>query len=266
LKRYLPEDEHSQGQAPDRNQDSSRQRSRRCADTNIAQSIDDATESQGRQNHRDQINARMVRRRHVLDAARTERQGTEGDRQHKEEQPAPIEIVQDESRDGRADRRRHRYDRGNSAHGLAASFRGRQHHDRGHEQRHHDRSPGCLNDAREDQHFEIGSQRSDQRAQREQRHRQDKDRPRIHPLQQKPGDRNDHGHGEKECRGQPLHGTGRDIEVSHEPRDGNGHEGFVENYNESGDQEQIDDQPVASGGVGKHWGGDIVRGQVGGTG
>ena len=42
--------------------------------------------------------------------------------------------------------------------------------------------------------WRFGARRGDQRAQGEQRHRPDEDRPRVHPLQQKAGDWNDHGH------------------------------------------------------------------------
>ena len=50
----------------------------------------------------------------------------------------------------------------------------------------------------------LGAMRGKERAGREQRHREDEDRPGVHALQQEAGDRDDHRHGEQERRGQPL--------------------------------------------------------------
>ena len=64
--------------------------------------------------------------------------------------------------------------------------------------------PDGLHDAADEQQLEAGRERRDQRAEAEQRHREDEDRPGVEPLQQEAGDRDDHGHGEHERRRQPL--------------------------------------------------------------
>ena len=77
--RDLPEDEHCQEHSADCTEDSGRERLRRRRDTNITEPIDDAAEGEGRENYRNTIKRRMVRRRHVLHTASTQRQCTERD-------------------------------------------------------------------------------------------------------------------------------------------------------------------------------------------
>ena len=79
-----------------------------------------------------------------------------------------------------------------------------------------------------------------------QRHRRDEHRAGVEALQQESRDRNDDGHGEHECGGKPLRRHLGDCEVGDEVRDGDAHDGLVEDHHEGRDEQQVDDELVAA--------------------
>ena len=64
--------------------------------------------------------------------------------------------------------------------------------------------PERLDHARDDEQLEAGRERGRQRADREQRHREDEDRARVQALEQEARHRNDDGHRQQERRRDPL--------------------------------------------------------------
>ena len=87
---------------------------------------------------------------------------------------------------------------------------------------------------------ESGSHEADQGARGEQDHRRQEDLAGTETLQEESGRRNDNGHGEHECTGQPLAELWRNPQRSVELWDRNGHRRFVEDRDEGGDQQQPD--------------------------
>ena len=61
----------------------------------------------------------------------------------------------------------------------------------------------------------------------------------------KPGATDDDGHCQRERRGQPLGGTGGDVQILHHARIRDADDRLVQDHNEGRDQHEIDDQAVA---------------------
>jgi hypothetical protein len=66
-----------------------------------------------------------------------------------------------------------------------------------------------------------------------------------HPADQEAGDRDDHRHREQEPGGQPLAGVGVDPQVAHQHRQRDAHDGFVEQHDKRGNQQDADHRLVA---------------------
>ena len=225
--------------------------------TNARQAEDEPTECERRENNGEHIQRRLLRFGDVLHPHAAKHEGTDGDWKHEDKEPAPLEHAQDEPGHPRTDCWRERHHDRDVAHGLAARCWRHEGHDSGHEQRQHDCGTAGLHDATGQKNLEAGCDGSDESSHGEQRHGRDEDRACGEALDEETSDRDDNGHGEHERGREPLCGARGDAEVFHQARQRHAHDGLVEEYDEGGDQHEVDHQAVASAVVGsRRWCGD----------
>ena len=208
-------------------------------------------ETHPREKHRGHVQVRAGRLLEIADQQQAHDQGKRHQRQHEDEDPAPAQRVQHQTRKCRAQRRGHRDDHRDQAKDPAAALQWNQPHDRRHEQRNHQRGAGSLNDAGGEQHREDRSHNGEHRAREEEQHRCGVHLPQAEALHDVAGHRDHHSHRQHEAGDQPLRDVRADLEVIHQHRQRDRESGLIEDDHEGcGDKHADQELRVGCGCVG----------------
>ena len=210
-----------------------------------AEPVQQAAETERRQDDRREVDARIGAFGHVAHGRDRDGEHGGGDDDQRHEQETPWQEIDDQTGQGRAQRRRERDDHAEPAH-RGAALVGREHDEQhGLQQRHEDAGAGGLQDAAEQQHPETGGGGAHDGAEQEHADRVEEQLPCGEALDQERGDRDHDAVGEHERGGQPLRGVAGDAELGHEMRQRGGHQRLVEDRGEAADHHHEDGDELA---------------------